>query len=68
MTEQLITVGQIDPSDTLGTTLHHSAHHGNKKAVKKVLDKGILIVNIKINQLFARDEYCKKLATSVKTR
>lgn len=38
--EQLIKVGQVDSSDTLGTTLHHAAYVGNKRALKKVLEKG----------------------------
>lgn len=38
--EQLISLGQIDSSDTLGSALHHSALHGNKKALKKALEKG----------------------------
>ena len=40
MAEQLITLGQVDASDTLGTTLHNAALNGNKKAVKRVLEKG----------------------------
>jgi hypothetical protein len=44
--EQLISVGQVDSSDRLGTTLHHSALVGNKKTLKKVLQQGILIFKI----------------------
>ena len=42
--EQLISVGQVDSSDRLGTTLHHSALTGNKRALKKVLNQGIFIL------------------------
>ncbi|XP_053384760.1 uncharacterized protein LOC128550221 isoform X2 [Mercenaria mercenaria] len=39
--EQLISVGQVDSSDRLGTALHHSAYVGNKRTLKKVLQQGI---------------------------
>ena len=41
MSEQLIPLGSVDETDTLGTSLHHAAVQGNKKTLKKVLDKGI---------------------------
>ena len=40
MAEQLIPIGHVDESDTLGNTLHHAAFGGSKKALKRVLDKG----------------------------
>ena len=41
--EQMISLGKVDSSDTLGTTFHNAALGGNKRAAKKVLDKGNLI-------------------------
>jgi len=41
MAEQLITLGQIDASDTLGTSLHNAALCGHKKSLKRVLQKGM---------------------------
>lgn len=38
--DQLITIGQIDASDTLGSSLHYAALNGKKKILKKALDKG----------------------------
>ncbi|KAL4240092.1 Protein tyrosine kinase [Mactra antiquata] len=39
--DQLITIGQVDASDTLGASLHYAALNGKKKILKKALDKGI---------------------------
>ena len=41
MAEQLISIGNVEESDALGFTLHQAAIQGNKKALKRVLDKGI---------------------------
>ena len=40
MSDQLIILGHVDESDSLGHSLHQAATSGNKKAVKKVLDQG----------------------------
>jgi len=43
---KLITLGNVDVSDTLGSALHLAALKGKLKALKKVLDKGKLHILI----------------------
>ena len=40
MAEQIIPIGHVEESDTLGNTLHHAALRGSRKSMKRVLDKG----------------------------
>lgn len=49
--EQMIKLGQIDASDTLGTALHQASLSGSKKALKKVLDKGNAVLIEECNTL-----------------